>query len=450
MAERVASAESPVRHAQPFPIWWEDCPPEKMERQALGARCDVAVVGGGIGGLSAALELARSGARVAVFEAEAFGSNASTRNSGGVSFGLDLGKIARWARWTGRKGPDTAELARAALESLTYTEQFIARNGIECDYQRRGRLSCAPTPRHFVELSRRTDSLNRLFDAGAYMVGRADQQAEVGSDRFYGTMVIPRSGQLNPARYLQGLVGLCKQAGVTLSPGTLVERIEPAATGFRVSTPAGELSASSVVLATNAHSARLRSPDLGKRIVPVASHIIVTDPLPPALAERLIPKRRTGADNRRMLAYFRRTPDGSRFLYGSRAAPFEVSPERAAEVLYRRMVATFPELGGVRISHSWGCKVAFTLDALPHMGQLDGLYYLAGCNGNGVAMMSYLGHRLARKMIEGGRPTCVFDRAEFPGLPLYNGQPWFLPAVAAAYRALDYFDSLQTRWSKAH
>ena len=154
------------------------------------------------------------------------------------------------------------------------------------------------------------------------------------------------------------------------------------------------------------------------------------------MADELIPNRRTGADSRRVLAYFRRMPDGLRFLYGSRASPFEVSPQRSSQVLYRRMVESFPRLDGVRIGHSWGCKVAFTFDALPHLSELDGLHYVMGCNGNGVAMMNYLGHKLARRLL-GDKADCVFDQPDFPKLPLYSGRPWFLPAVATAYAVPD-------------
>ena len=113
------------------------------------------------------------------------------------------------------------------------------------------------------------------------------------------------------------------------------------------------------------------------------------------------------------------------------------------------MVASFPDLAGARISHAWGCKVAFTLDSLPHMGEIDGLHYLAGCNGNGVAMMSYLGNRVARKILGHGGAECVFDQAAFPKLPLYDGRPWFLPAMAAGYRALDFLDSLRAERKEA-
>lgn len=431
------------------PFWWDAVPPEEEAPRLLPARCDVAVVGGGIGGLCAALELARGGASVAVLEAEAFGFNAAARNSGGVSFGLNLAKIARWARLSGRKGPDAPALARGALESLTFTEDFIARNAIDCDYHRRGRLVCATTARHFEQFGRRAEALNRLFAAAARVVPRKDQHAEIGSDRFHGVLVIERSGQLDPARYVRGLLRLCDEARVSRHARTVVKQIERASVGFRLSTSAGALSCKAVVVATNAHSARLPSTGIGKRVIPVASHIIVTEPLPEEQAERLIPRRRTGADTRRLLAYFRRTPDGARFLYGSRAAPFEVTPAHAAAVLYRRMVESFPSLAGVRVSHAWGCKVAFTLDSLPHMGEIDGLHYVAGCNGNGVAMMTYLGNQVARRILGDGKPACVFDQADFPKVPLYDGRPWFLPAMAAGYRMLDYWDSLQAERKEA-
>jgi glycine/D-amino acid oxidase-like deaminating enzyme len=441
-----SAGEIPNRDFRPHPVWWDECPPAEEPETPPPARCDVAIVGGGFAGLSAAIELARNGASVAVLEAEAFGYHASGRNSGGVSFGLDLARVARWRKWTGhRGGPDAAALARGAVESFTHTEDFIRENGIDCEYRRAGRLVCAPTPAHYSALARRAEALNRLFDANARLLTRAQQAEEIGSDRFHGVLVIERSGQVNPAKLLRGLVDLSRKARVSLHSKTKVVRIERTDGGFEIRTARGTVRADKAIVATNAQAAGLGAAQLGRRIVPVASNIIVTEPLGPGVAEALLPRGRTGADDRRMLAYFRRTPDGTRFLYGSRAAPFDVTPARSAAVLYRRMARSFPQLDGVRISHAWGCRVAFTPDALPHMGEIDGIAYISGCNGNGVAMMNYLGHRLARKILAGGRTDCVFDGSAFPKLPLYGGHPWFLPAVTATYRVLDGWDELNAR-----
>ena len=132
----------------------------------------------------------------------------------------------------------------------------------------------------------------------------------------------------------------------------------------------------------------------------------------------------------------------------SEEAAAESEPERRRRlrlveerrVVQPQLLERFPQLAGVRITHSWGCKVAFSFDALPHMGSIDGVHFIAGCNGNGVAMMGYLGHQTARKILDGGKSACVFDRADFPRLPLYNGNPWFLPVVAGWYRLLDHLD----------
>ena len=125
-------------------------------------------------------------------------------------------------------------------------------------------------------------------------------------------------------------------------------------------------------------------------------------------------------------------------IFGGRARFTPVTPAVSAPILHRFMTERFPQLKGIRVTHAWTGNVAFTWDALPHTGKLDGMHYALGCNGSGVAMMTYLGYQTARRIIGGANATCGFELAEFPDFPLYQGNPnWALPAVGAYYRFRD-------------
>ncbi len=208
-------------------------------------------------------------------------------------------------------------------------------------------------------------------------------------------------------------------------------------TGWQIRTARGEIAAGDIVIATNGYTGDV-TPAIKKRLIPIASHIIATEELPADLARSLIPKGRTLSDTKRVLCYYRMSPDGRRMIFGGRARFTPVTPEISAPILYRFMTERFPQLKGTRITHAWTGNVAFTWDALPHTGKLDGMHYALGCNGSGVAMMTYLGHQTARRIIGGANATCGFELAEFPDFPLYRGNPnWALPAVGAYYRFRD-------------
>jgi glycine/D-amino acid oxidase-like deaminating enzyme len=134
------------------------------------------------------------------------------------------------------------------------------------------------------------------------------------------------------------------------------------------------------------------------------------------------------------------SPDGTRMVFGGRARFTPADPELCARVLHGYMTERFPQLKGARVTHSWTGNTAFTLDALPHMGEEGGLHYCLGCNGSGIAMMTYLGTQTARKIGGLANAPCAFDGAEFPDHPLYTGNPWFLPLVGGWYRMRDRLD----------
>jgi glycine/D-amino acid oxidase-like deaminating enzyme len=198
-----------------------------------------------------------------------------------------------------------------------------------------------------------------------------------------------------------------------------------------------------VFIATNGYTGSA-TPALRRRLIPIGSYIIATQPLPPGTWERLIPKRRMVFDSKHFLYYFRLTGD-HRLLFGGRAEfsqPTADSARRAADILRRGMEDVFPELASTPIDYAWGGNVAFTRDQMPRAGTLDGAFYAGGYCGHGIAMATYLGGLMGRR-IAGERFEHPLLDAPFPALPLSRlsgGRPWFLPLVGAYYRFRDWLD----------
>jgi glycine/D-amino acid oxidase-like deaminating enzyme len=420
------------------PYWWEAAPPTSDGSQPLPERTDVAVIGAGFAGLSVALELARNGTSVTVIEKGAFGSGASTRNGGAVSSGISIGRGLSG----GRNNAD--DYLRGAAESFDHLDTIIRRETIDCAWQKAGRFLGAHTRRHYAGFAAMAETLNRVTDAGAYLVPEARQREEIASDFYRGGLVVQRSGKLHPALYHRGLLDAVRKSGASLTANAHVTRIERTPQGFTLHTSAGQLRAREVAVCTNGYT-DAATPNLRRRVIPVASHIIATEPLEPALARSLFPNNRTISETRRVLCYYRLSPDGTRLIFGGRARFTPVGPRTSAPILHRFMIDRFPQLTDTRITHAWTGNVAFTFDFVPHMGVLDGMHYCMGCNGSGVAMMSYLGHAIGRKLLSGANRVNPFDRDDFPMRAGYTGDPWFLPIVGAYYRSRDHLDRWRDR-----
>jgi glycine/D-amino acid oxidase-like deaminating enzyme len=434
-------ARSDIFHPdfQPRPYWWEAYTPSAGELADVPREARVAIVGGGYAGLSAALELARHGVDSVVLERGALGVGASTRNGGAVSGGVNIGKS--FSGRTTEVAPERAQhLLSDAADAFSLIERLIAEEGIECFWQKRGRFAGAWTPKHYAYQEKRLASLNDAAQSGAAMVPRERQHEEIASDYYYGGMVVERSASLHPALYYKGLLDACRRRGIAVCAEASVDKITANGAGWRVETSRGVVTAGDVVIATNGYTGTV-TPALRRRVVPVASHIIATEALPADLAGSLIPKGRTLSDTKRVLCYYRMSPDGRRMVFGGRARFTPADPITCARVLHGYMTERFPQLQGARVTHSWTGNTAFTLDALPHMGEEGGLHYCLGCSGSGVAMMTYLGAQTARKIARVANATCAFD-AEFPDHPLYTGNPWFLPLVGGYYRMRDRLDRL--------
>ena len=428
------------RDFTPTPYWWEAYIPTAGELVDAPRTARVAIVGSGYAGLSTALELAKHGIDAVVLEAHELGFGASTRNGGAVSGGVNIGK-----NFTGRTAdlePERAErLLSDASDAFALIDRLIGEETIDCFWEKPGRFVGAWTSRHFEMQTRRLTALNSAARSGAYMVPRGRQREEIASDYYFGGMVVERSGKLHPALYYKGLLDACRRRGIPVCAMAPVTAIRRTGAEWRVETGRGAVTGGDVVIATNGYTGSL-TPDLRRRVVPVASHIIATEQLPQELARSLIPKGRSLSDTKRVLCYYRMSPDGKRVVFGGRARFTQVDPTVSAPVLHRYMTDRFPQLRGVKVTHAWTGNVAFTLDALPHMGERDGFHYCLGCNGSGVAMMTYLGWQTARKIARIANYACSYDTEDFPGHPLYSGNPWFLPVVGGYYRLRDNLDRL--------
>src|SRR6266496_2039818 len=301
----------------PEPYWWEAYRPVAGELVSMPREARVAIVGGGYAGLAAGLEFARHGIDAVVLERGALGVGASTRNGGSVSGGVNVGKS-----FSGRATPVEPErshrLLSDASDAFALIERLIEEEAIECFWQKRGRFVGAWTPAHFAAQEKRLAGLNDAAQSGAAMVPRERQREEIASDYYYGGMVVERSASLHPALYYKGLLDACRRRDVTICAEAGVEKITANGAGWRVATSRSAVVVGDVVIATNGYTGAV-TPALRRRIVPIASHIIATEPLPPDLALSLIPKRRSISDTKRVLCYYRMSPDGTRVVFGGRA-----------------------------------------------------------------------------------------------------------------------------------
>jgi glycine/D-amino acid oxidase-like deaminating enzyme len=408
-----------------------------LAQRSLPAQVDVAVVGGGYTGLSAARELAKRGASVAVFEANSFGWGASSRNGGMVLTGLKkgVGKLVK------TYGLQTArDLFCASLDAINYAERLIAEERIDCDFARYGHVELAWKTAHYEAYAHEAEMLQRDFQHPVKLIEKANLREEIGSDLYYGGLLDEASAGLNPAKYAAGLTHAAERAGAMLFEQARVTAIEKNSGGYRVTTSRGETTAREVMVATNGYTSKI-TPWLNKRIIPIGSFIIATEPLPDALARELAPHRRMLFDSKNFLYYFRLSAD-KRMVFGGRAAFSPETPDTirdSAGILRKGMIEVYPQLTNTKVEYAWGGTLGFSFDLLPHAGRTsDGLHYAMGCGGHGVALLTYLGACVAKR-IAGEKVDNPLFTLPFPAAPLglYDGTPWFLPFAGLYYRLLD-------------
>lgn len=426
------------------------------------ADCDVAVVGGGLAGLSAALELAQRGMQVRLLEARRVGFGASGRNGGQAIHGLacDMSVIE-----TQLGLDDARRVFDMTLQALDLLRARIAQHSIDCEWQD-GYLGAATSARKAKALFDWADRMASVYGFDLQRLDRNEVQQRIASPRFHGAVHDPRSGHLHPLKYTLGLAAAAVNAGVQLHENCTVTKIQPApggttsiletaitepvaADGPASPVAAGRLRARHVLLAGNVYLRGL-APQLQARIMPVGTYIATTQRLDPALAARLIRCRSAVCDTNFVLDYFRTTRD-DRMLYGGRVSYSTVTPARLAQAMRSRMIATFPQLASARIEHTWGGFVDITMNRAPDFGRLatgspgasrsapgTSVYYLQGFSGHGLALSGLAGQLVARAIAGDASGFDLMSRIKHRPFP---GGPWLrTPALVlgmAWYRLRD-------------
>lgn len=421
-------------------FWTETAARFEGRSDTLPAKADVVVIGGGFTGLSAARALAKRGAQVVVLEAGAVAAEASGRNGGHVNNGLAVDYATVAARVGSQQA---AAWYRAYDDAVDTVERIVREEAIDCDFQRRGKLKLASRPAHYEALARNFPQLQREADSEVELVSPDRVRDEIGSDRFAGGLLYKKSAQMHMGRFGRGLAEAAARHGAQIHDYTPVDRLERLhGQAHRVYTRRGSIDAAQVLLATGATRIGAFSSFSfwRRRIVPIGSFIIVTEPLDPGMLKALLPNRRTYTTTDTLHNYFRTTPD-HRLVFGGRARFALSSPRsdaKSGHVLRQQLVALFPQLQDTRIDYCWGGIVDMTQDRLPHAGEKDGLFYSMGYSGHGTQMSVQMGECMAR-VLAGDVAANPWHGNPWPAIPGHFGPPWFLPAVGLYFQIKNKF-----------
>jgi glycine/D-amino acid oxidase-like deaminating enzyme len=416
------------RDYRPGVLWQDTATAHLVAPAEPPGGADVVVVGGGYCGLSAGAELARRGRSVVVLDAHDLGWGASTRNGGMVLPELKAGPRSLERR----HGQLGLRLHQAVEAAFDHVEAVIADGRIDCAYERAGQLYLSHAERSAAHLDELATELMSI-GSPAHVVRGDDLASEIGSSLFAAGLVVERSGGVHPARFHAGLTRLAAEAGASLHPHTPATSVRSTAGGWRVSTSRGPVDTAHVLVATNAYADDL-VPALRRRVLPMGSFIIATEPLSADLAKAVLPTRRMCFNDRNLLWYWR-LDDEDRMVFGGRKRLGAVRLDEARDHLYRSMVTVHPQLAGVPVERAWGGNVALTLDRLPHCGRIDGLWYATGCNGSGVALNTWLGHQMAAAI--DGEPLPPFAELRHRPIPLHALRAAWLPLLSVWYRMQD-------------
>lgn len=423
-----------------YPYWWEAAPPRPVgENDPLPTRADVLVVGAGYSGLSVALNLARAGRHVVAIDQDMPGRYASTMNFGAVNRTIRL----KFTHLAEVYGIETAtRILREAKAWLDYAVAFIEREKIDCNFRRAGRVYAAHTPEAYEALARDLELQRRHLPTDSFMIPRAEQHREVGSESYFGLQLLRDVGHLHSGRYFSGLLARAQAAGVTVIGRTRADAFDRQGKDHRVTTTRGLITAKELVLCTNALTGTqhrlLRH--FRRRLIPVHCWTLVTAPLDEATYRSILPTERMVLETLMLYTAMRPLDAERRLIVSAQHLFNHPTADQAAAAVVEQVALNFPQFRNARPSHCWRGAFAMTFDWLPHLGtdSNSGAHYLLGLVGTGVPSSGYFGWKLANRILGKPEGETIFADRPFPTRPFYTGNPaWLLPIVRGYYRRRD-------------
>lgn len=419
-----------------FLSYWHDTTPAfaGAAQGPVDGHYDVAVIGGGFTGLSAARQLARAGAKVVVLEAEKVGWGASGRNGGHLNNGLAHSYLAAKAE-LGRER--AIALYKAFDDSVDAIEALITEEGIDCNFRRAGKVKLASKPQHFEAIARNFEAVNAEVDPDTALLSAEDLKQEVGSP-FFGAMLSKKSAMMHMGRYVVGLAEAATRHGAVVFESTAVTEHRKTGGRHTLKTSLGSVTADAVLVATGAYTPSIFG-YFRRRIIAVGSFIIATRSLTVAEIAATMPGNRTCVTSMNIGNYFRLSPD-NRLIFGGRARFSATSDQnsdaKSGAILKASLAEIFPQLANVEIDYCWGGLVDMTKDRFPRAGYQDGVWYAMGYSGHGAQLSTHLGMIMADAILD--RPDRnPLKGLEWPAVPGHFGKPWFLPLVGMYYKMLD-------------
>jgi len=415
------------------PLWTAEHPLPEPSTAALPRQVDCAIIGAGYTGLAAARETAAAGRSTLVLDSAGVGEGCSGRNGGQVAHSIKPTMEGLSARF----GRDLAfRILQEGFAAMSSLRDLAGEPNVDIGWRPSGSYYGAHTRRHFDLICREADNQPRGLEQRIEVVSRANQPAEINTDFYHGGLIYRDDASVHPMRLLLTLYERARSAGAAVIDHCPATSMQSSGNGYQLQTPRGVVSAEKVLIATNGYTGLL-SPWHRRRVIPVGSYQIATARLGADQVRTLIPQGRNIVDTRRVVVYFRPSPDGERIIFGGRAALAEKNPLLVVPRLRSMLAQIFPSLNSVAIDHAWAGTVAFTFDKMAHLGRRGGIYYCMGYCGQGVPTAPYFGKRIGQQMAGLKEGATALDGLAFPTKPFYSGVPWFLAPSILSYRILD-------------